>query len=139
LLFGRFGRRAEAGANGIRYPDGNAVIRGKVGASEIVIRTSARLAGAVDSLTWNGREFIDSVDHGRQLQSAESFDCAHEGEFWAECFNPTEAGSRRNGAGPMSTSKPLSLTADGAELHSTTQPAFWAGSGRRIVRQAGAE
>src|SRR5437879_419530 len=69
---------------------GEAVIRGKAGASEIVITTTARLAGAIHSLTWNGREFIDSTDHGRQLQSAASFDCA--GDFIPETFNPTEAG-----------------------------------------------
>ena len=56
-------------------PDGNAVIRARAGSSEIVIRTTARLAGAIDSLTWNGREFINSTDHGRQLQSASNLDC----------------------------------------------------------------
>jgi hypothetical protein len=110
-------------------PEGNAVIRGKAGASEIAIRTTARLAGAVDSLTWNGREFIDSFDHGRQLQSAASFDFARPGEFWAECYNPTEAGSRRDGAGKTSTSKLVSLTARGSELCSTTQMAFWLAPG----------
>ncbi len=34
--------------------DGNAVIRGKAGSSEIVITTTDRLAGAIHSLTWNG-------------------------------------------------------------------------------------
>ena len=52
---------------------GNAVIRSKVGQSEIVITTTERLAGGVHSLTWGGKEFIDSHDHGRQLQSAASF------------------------------------------------------------------
>jgi hypothetical protein len=112
-------------------PDGSAVIRGKVGPSEIVIRTTARLAGAFDSLTFNGREFIDSVDHGRQLQSAASFDCAHDGEFWAERFNPTEAGSRADGAGVKSTSKLLSLSVEGAELRSTAQMAFWLAPGEK--------
>ena len=69
---------------------GNALIRGKAGSSEIVITTSERLAGAIHSLKWGDKEFIDSQDHGRQLQSAASFDCATGKEFWAECFNPTE-------------------------------------------------
>src|SRR5687768_5976005 len=47
-----------------------AVIRAPAGQSEIVITTTPRVAGAIHSLTWNGKEFIDSFDHGRQLQSA---------------------------------------------------------------------
>ena len=42
---------------------GNATIRASVGDSEIVITTTDRLAGAIHSLTWNGKEFIDSHDH----------------------------------------------------------------------------
>ena len=110
-------------------PSGNSVIRGPAGNSEIVITTTDRLAGAIHSLRWNDREFIDSHDHGRQLQSAASFDCALPQEFWAECYNPTEAGSRLDGAGDRSTSKLLSLTAEGAELRSTTQMAFWLAPG----------
>ncbi len=71
-------------------PGGDLVDRRGTAADRIVIRTTHRLAGAVDSLTWNGREFIDSVDHGRQLQSASNFDCG--GTILAETFNPTEAG-----------------------------------------------
>lgn len=109
--------------------DGNAVIRGKFGSSEIVITTTDRLAGAIHSLTWNGKEFIDSLDHGRQLQSAASFDCSRAGAFWAECFNPTEAGSRADGVGDKSSSRLLSLSAEGAELRSSTQMAFWLAPG----------
>lgn len=108
---------------------GNAEIRGKVGPSEIVIRTTQRLAGAIDSLTWNGREFIDSTDHGRQLQSACSFDCAGQNKFVAERYNPTEAGSRRDGAGPTSSSRLLRLKAAGNTLTTTTQMAFWLAPG----------
>jgi hypothetical protein len=104
---------------------GDAVIRAPALGSEIVIRTTARLAGAIDSLTWNGREFIDSFDHGRQLQSAASFDGGQAGEFWAERYNPTEAGSRRDGIGPQSSSKLLSMESEGAELRTITQMAFW--------------
>lgn len=104
---------------------GNAVIRGKFGSSEIVITTTDRLAGAIHSLQWNGKEFIDSHDHGRQLQSAASFDCARSQPFWAECFNPTEAGSRADGTGPKSSSRLLSMQVNGPELRSTTRMAFW--------------
>ena len=65
----------------------NSSISAKVYGSQLTISTSARLAGAIGSLTWNGIEFINQDDHGRELQSASSFDGL------GECFNPTEAGS----------------------------------------------
>lgn len=112
-------------------PSGNASIRGKAGSSEIVITTTNRLAGAIHSLTWGGKEFIDSHDHGRQLQSAASFNCSAAGEFWAERFNPTEAGSRADGTGENSTSRLLRLKSEGAELTSTTRMAFWLAPGEK--------
>ena len=110
-------------------PAGGAVIRGRAGPSEIVITTTARLAGAIHSLRWNGKEFIDSADHGRQLQSASNFDVG--GPFFPETFNPTEAGSRKDGAGSTSSSKLLRLRADGAELETTTRMAFWLAPGEK--------
>jgi len=115
--------------------DGNAVLRAPAGASEIVLTTTSRLAGAIHSLTWNGREFIDSHDHGRQLQSAASFDCAQTTPFWAERYNPTEAGSRADGTGGTSSSRLLKLTTTGAgaaggpELRTRSQLAFWLAPG----------
>jgi hypothetical protein len=102
---------------------GAATIRAPAGGSEIVIRTTSRLAGAIDSLTWNGQEFIDSTDHGRQLQSASNLDVGE--SFFAECFNPTEAGSMHDGAGPTSSSRLLWLSAAGRELITVNQMAFW--------------
>lgn len=98
---------------------GDAEIR----SAAIVIRTTSRVAGAIDSLTWNGREFIDSHDHGRQLQSASNWDV--DGVLHAETFNPTEAGSERDGAGPTSTSRLLWLSAAGRDLQTVTRMAFW--------------
>ena len=40
-------------------PSGNASIRGQAGSSAIVITTTDRLAGAIHSLTWGGKEFIE--------------------------------------------------------------------------------
>lgn len=102
---------------------GDAVLRKQAGASELVIRTTRRLAGAIDSLTWGGKEFIDSTDHGRQLQSASNLDAGS--EISDETFNPTEAGSRADGAGPVSSSVLLALRVDGATLESRTRMAFW--------------
>ena len=110
---------------------GDATIRGDFAGSAIVVRTATRFAGAIDSLTWGGREFIDRADHGRQLQSAASFDRAATGEFWPECFNPTEAGSRADGDGPTSSSELVSLRATAAELRATTRMAFWLKPGEK--------
>lgn len=104
-------------------PDGNATIRGAAGASEIVITTTARVVGAIHSLTWNGREFIDSVDNGRQLQSASNLDRGT--PIYAETFNPTEAGTRRDGAGNKSSSRLLQWNVGTNSLQTTTQMAFW--------------
>ena len=112
---------------------GHSVTRAPAGVSEIVLTTTARLAGAIHSLTWNGMEFIDSVDHGRQLQSAASFDNSPTAN--AETFHPTEAGSRRDGAGPRSTSKLLELRSAGHELVTRTQMAYWLAPGERSAGQ----
>ena len=109
---------------------GDAVIRGKAGSSEIVVTTTARLAGAIHSVTWNGKEFIDSTDHGRQLQSAASF-ATDLTNYGPETFNPTEAGSVRDGAGPASTSRLLSIGAAGNRLVTEVRPAFWLPPGGR--------
>jgi hypothetical protein len=108
---------------------GDAVIRAPAGGSEIVITTTSRLAGAIHSLTWNGREFIDSHDHGRQLQSASNLDV--DGTIFNETFNPTEAGCERDMAGPTSTSRLLYLSARGRELVTITQMAFWLRPGQQ--------
>ncbi len=114
-------------------PDGNALVRGGAGDSAIVITTTRRLAGAIHSLKWNGKEFVNSADHGRQLQSAASFDNTPAAN--AETFNPTEAGSRRDGAGNASTSRLLELVVSGNHLCTKTQMAFWLAPGERSEGQ----
>jgi hypothetical protein len=113
----------------VAQSSGESVIRAPAGKSEIVITTTRRLAGAIHSLTWDGREFINSTDHGRQLQSACSFDNTPTAN--AETFNPTEAGSRRDHIGPTSTSRVLELSAEGDRLRTRTQMAFWLAPGER--------
>jgi hypothetical protein len=108
---------------------GDAQIRAKAGPSEIVITTTSRLAGAIHSLTWNGCGFIDSADHGRQLQSASNLDAGT--ALTAETFNPTEAGSLFDGAGPKSTSVLHALTAKGNVLSTLSQMAFWLRPGEK--------
>ena len=110
---------------------GDGVLRAPVGTSELVIVTSARFAGAIHSLTWGGVEFIDCADHGRELQSACSANLGLPGPFWAEAWNPTEAGSRRDGAGPASTSRLLAYATTGATMRTATQMAYWLNPGER--------
>lgn len=114
-------------------PDGNSQIRAQAGDSEIVITTTARLAGAIDSLKWRGKEFINSADHGRQLQSASSFD--NTPSAGAETFNPTEAGSRDDAAGANTTSRLLEISAEKNHLRTKTQMAFWLAPGERSEGQ----
>jgi hypothetical protein len=102
---------------------GDSTIRAKAGPSEIVVTTTSRLAGAIHSLTWDGKEFVNSTDHGRQIQSASNFDCGQ--KFIPEVFNPTEAGSVADGAGPTSTSRLLELSARGNQLVTLNRMAFW--------------
>jgi len=109
--------------------EGDAQIRGQAGDSEIVITTTSRLAGAIDSLTWNGREFINSTDHGRQLQSACSFDNTPSAP--AETFNPTEAGSRDDSIGTNTTSRLLEIKTNKNRLRTKTRMAFWLAPGER--------
>jgi hypothetical protein len=113
------------------YPHGAAVLRTNLRGAELVLTTTPRLAGAVHSIRWKNVEFIDSLDHGRQLQSASSFDGARPGPFWAECYNPTEAGSRRDHTGPLSSSRLLYRHATATELTTVVRPAFWLAPGER--------
>ena len=106
-------------------PRGDATIRD----GGIVITTTARCAGAIHSLTWAGKEFIDSWDHGRQLQSAANLDAGT--PILNETFNPTEAGSRDDGVGSATTSRLLSLRAEGNVIETVTRMAFWLAPGER--------
>lgn len=108
---------------------GDGEIRAEVLGSPLVLRTRRRMAGAVTSIRWRDREFIDAADHGRELQSASNFDAGS--AFTPETFNPTEAGSRADGDGPTSTSVLHSYRAEGNVLETRTQMAFWLRPGEK--------
>lgn len=80
---------------------------------------SAKFGGAVHSFRWRGKEFINSFDKGRELQSAASFN------NWGECYNPTEAGSSADATRPRSTSRLISMASSRTELTTKSQMAFW--------------
>lgn len=87
--------------------------------STIRLQTSARYAGAVSSLVFRGKEYVDTLDHGRELQSASSFD------GWGECFNPTEAGSRTDDRAQTTSSLLLGSESGPNWLKTSTDMAFW--------------
>jgi hypothetical protein len=108
---------------------GEAELWGSIGGKPLVIRTTSRLAGAIDSVKWAGVEFIDSHDHGRQLQSAINADIG--GVYHVECYNPTEAGSVVDALGPKSTSRLEGLSVSDGALSTRTRMAFWLAPGMK--------
>jgi hypothetical protein len=78
-----------------------------------------RYAGAIDSITYRGVEYVDTHDHGRELQSAIQVDNL------GECFNPNEAGARSDGAGDSTSSTMQLATSQANVLRTVTRPAFW--------------
>jgi hypothetical protein len=99
--------------------NGNATISGSAFGQPLTVGTSSQFAGAVSSVKWGGKEFINNWDHGRQLTPNYQFF----NRFI--CYNPYETGSLEDGNKPTSTSKLLSLTASGNSLESETQMAWY--------------
>ncbi len=85
----------------------------------IAVSASDRTGGAVDSVVWNGRELVNSWDHGRQVQLALSIN------GWGECYNPTEAGGGFDAQGATTTSQLLAMRATLTTLSTRSKPAFW--------------
>lgn len=98
--------------------------------STVVIQTRAKFAGAVSSLTFRGKEFIDTKDHGRLLQSASSFD------GYGECYNPTEGGAAHN-----SQNEDVSVfkagRVEGNQLATTVDMGFWLSPGQSYPHGCG--
>jgi hypothetical protein len=98
--------------------------------SEIVVRTCSQFAGAVCSISFRGKEHIDTKDHGRLLQSASSFDRL------GECYNPTEGGTVRDAG--TSTSELRVARVERNEILTLVDMAFWLRPGQRYPRGCGA-
>jgi len=102
--------------------NGNATISSTVFGQPLSISTKTEFAGAVTSLLWNGKQFVDigpqQNDRGREFQTAASFFKKY------ECYNPTEAGANFD-SGPTSSSQLLWLNASGNTLESQTLMAFF--------------
>jgi alpha-tubulin suppressor-like RCC1 family protein len=97
--------------------NGNATISSAVPVfgQPLTVSTSSQFAGAVSSIRWGNKEFINNWDHGRQLQLNSQFFNRY------CCYNPYEAGSFEDAKSSTSTSKLLSLNASGNRLETTTQ------------------
>ncbi len=89
----------------------------------ISISLGAGYGGAISSLKWGNKEFVDSHDHGREIQSAVTYNRQ------SECDNPTEAGSSNDGTGYTSSSQIYSWSAANGILTSHSQMANWLAPG----------
>ncbi len=104
---------------------GDATISQSVLGRPLLLRTSSKYGGAVWSLVWNGKEFIDSYDHGRLLQSS-SYPNVNE---WGLCYNPVEAGGVDDLRNNYSTSAIKALTATSNSISTRNQSAYWIAPG----------
>jgi hypothetical protein len=113
-------------APGLVWPEADGTLRlaAPYAGSRIVLRVSRRMAGAIDSLTWAGREFVNDHDHGREWQSAAFLDDAD------QCDNPTEAGGDYDGEGEASTSRLLALRRGPNWLETRSRLAYWLAPGQ---------
>ena len=107
--------------------NGKATISAPALGDTLSVGTSTQFAGAVSSIKWRGKEFINNWDHGRQLQPNSQFFNRH------QCYNPYEAGSAHDGQSLTSSSRLISLSATANTLQSTTQMAWYL---RRANRQS---
>src|SRR2546421_3331437 len=97
--------------------NGNATISSAVPVfgQSLTVSTSSQFAGAVSSIKWGSKEYINNWDHGRQLQLNSQFF----NRFI--CYNPYEAGGFNDGRLSTTISRLLSLNASGNRLEATTQ------------------
>lgn len=94
-------------------------LTGSFNGKPVVVGANARFGGAIYSIKLDGQEYLDSTDHGRELQTAWQYNGQGEGN------NPTEAGSAANGSGPSSSSVILHAASNGTVLTTRIQPAYW--------------
>jgi hypothetical protein len=121
ICAGGYTLRAELRANTADYRISNAALS---------IGISNRDAGAVSSIIYDGHEFVNDYDHGRQMQ------VAWVNNGLGEEYNPTEAGSRDDYRNPTSTSELLSVRIEGNHLITESHPAYWWRPGKGLNVQA---
>ena len=102
--------------------NGNATISGSAFGQPLTVSTSTQYGGAVSSIRWGDKEYINNWDHGRQLGPSSYFF----NRF--ECYNPYETGTKEDGNGPTSSSRLLAMQASGNRLESRTQMSWYLSS-----------
>ncbi|VTR92878.1 Uncharacterized protein OS=Planctomyces maris DSM 8797 GN=PM8797T_01744 PE=4 SV=1 [Gemmata massiliana] len=118
----------------VAYGDA-AVTGGDVGGlGGVTVGTAGRFAGAVDSITWNGFEFVNTHDDGRLEQTALwGIPAAETSPRDLVRYNPTEAGSETDIGQPTTTSVLTSITKPASnELTTTSQMALWNRAGTLV-------
>jgi alpha-tubulin suppressor-like RCC1 family protein len=98
---------------------GDSTITATVFGDTLTIRTSNAFAGAISSLRWRNKEFVNIWDHGREFTTA--FSAFNR----FECYNAYETGSLADGQGPTSSAKLLSLSASGNTLDTNCQMCWY--------------
>lgn len=99
-------------------------ITGMVDGDPLTLRVSARFGGAVESIYWRGKEFLNIYDHGRQISYAWHLD------GWGECLNPTEPGAAADNFLQSSTTVLEQVCSRGLNAVTTyARPAYWLGPG----------
>ena len=88
---------------------------------KLYVTASVRSGGAIDSINFLNKEYINSFDHGRELQVAMT-------NGSGECYNPTQAGSHHDFIYEKSTSKIIKIDKQMIPIpmiHGINLPAFW--------------
>jgi hypothetical protein len=106
-----------------RYGD-QCEVNYSLSAGGVTIRANKAAGGAISELIWNGKQFINNYDYGRQIQIA--FNFTNVGEF----DNPNEAGSRYGCPGVVDATvaqgSPIHyVTSMGNTLRTKTSPLQW--------------
>jgi hypothetical protein len=95
----------------------------------LAVTTSTALAGAIASVKVNNKEFISSGGHGAAFQYA--FHAWQKGGAASECYNPTQAGTRRDDVGKKppyhdpSTSALYAMAKSGSTIRAEARPAMF--------------
>jgi hypothetical protein len=96
---------------------GAVTARWRLGRDVLTLTADPAFAGAISSIEYRGREYLDASDHGREMQGAVQFGRG-------ECLNPTLAGASRDPPG-TTTSVLLRQHADANGYRSLTRMAYW--------------
>jgi alpha-tubulin suppressor-like RCC1 family protein len=102
--------------------NGDSTIQGTAFGDTLTIKTSNAFAGAISSLKWRGKEFVNTWDHGREFTTA--FSAFNR----FECYNAYETGNLDDGQGPTSTAKLLSLSASDNTVETDVQMCWYTNS-----------